>query len=182
MQHGNQVAKVKDGYSFASGEGVSYSNFASVIDYTEEPVDNSFDYAPYEGTNLNNYDISYEFGKLIINKITTPLIVTANSNTKTYDGTALTDGRFTYTANVLQGSDFVTATNVVQKDGQAFTLKDVGQADNVVTDVKVMRGDVDASKNYTFGTHEKGTLTVTKRNITVTSESKSFTYDGDAHK
>ena len=44
MTHGNQVAKVKDGYSFAAGEGVSYSNFATVIDYTEEPVPNTFDY------------------------------------------------------------------------------------------------------------------------------------------
>ncbi len=181
MTHGNQVAKVKEGYSFAAGEGVSYSNFATVIDYTEEPVPNTFDYTKNEGTNLDNYNITCEYGNLIINKITTPLIVTADTNSKTYDGTPLTDDGITYTPNVLKGTDFVTATNVVQKEDQPFILQNVGQADNVVTNVKVMRGDKDASINYTFGTHVKGSLTITKRNITVTSEPKSFTYDGSAH-
>ena len=181
MTHGNQVAKVKDGYSFAPGEGVSYSNFATVIDYTEEPVPNTFDYTKNEGTNLDNYNITCEYGNLVINKITTPLIVTADTYSKTYDGTPLTDDGITYTPNVLKGSDFVTAKNVVQKEGQPFTLQDVGQADNVVTNVKVMRRGEDATKNYTFGTHVKGSLTITKRNITVTSEPKSFTYDGSAH-
>lgn len=181
MTHGNQVAKVKDGCSFAPGEGVSYSNFKTIIDYTPQPVDNTFDYTPNDVTDLANYSISCEYGKLTINKITTPLIVTADTNSKTYDGTPLTDDGITYTSNVLKGTDFVTATNVVQKEGQPFTLQDVGQADNIVTNVKVMRGDKDASINYTFGTHEKGSLTITKRNITVTSETKSFIYDGSAH-
>ena len=174
MTHGNQVAKVKDGFSFATGEGVSYSNFKTIIDYTPQPVDNTFEYTPNDVTDLDNYSISCEYGKLTINKITTPLIVTAASNHKTYDGEALEDNTCTYTPDILQDKDKLVAT----VEG---SITNFGNTANKVTAVKIMRGEDDATKNYTLGDSVDGTLSIYKRNITITSKSTSWTYDGSPH-
>lgn len=100
-------------------------------------------------------------GKLTVTPITTPIVVTANSDTKVYNGTELTKNTYTYTDNVLVSGDTLEATITGSK-------KFVGSSNNVVSNVKVMRNGKDITDNYTFGTHEDGTLTVTEATQTFT--------------
>ena len=93
-------------------------------------------------------------GKLTINPITTPIVVTAGSDTKVYNGTELTKNNYTYTDGVLLSGDMLEATIT---GSQKF----VGTSNNTVSNVKVMRNGEDITGNYTFGTHVNGVLEVT---------------------
>ena len=93
-------------------------------------------------------------GKLTVNPITTPIVVTAGSDTKVYDGAELTKNTYTYTDGVLLSGDMLKATIT---GSQKF----VGSSNNTVSNVKVMRNGEDITSNYTFGTHINGVLEVT---------------------
>ena len=93
-------------------------------------------------------------GKLTVNQITTPIVVTADPATKAYDGTDLTKNTYTYTDGVLVTGDTIEVTIT---GSQKF----VGSSNNTVSNVKVMRNGEDITSNYTMGTHVDGTLEVT---------------------
>ena len=93
-------------------------------------------------------------GKLTVNPITTPIVVTAGSDTKVYDGTDLTKNNYTYTDGVLLPGDMLEVTIT---GSQKF----VGSSNNTVSNVKVMRNGEDITSNYTMGTHVNGVLEVT---------------------
>ena len=105
-------------------------------------------------TNCYNI-IKKNAGKLTVTPITAPIVVTADSDTKVYNGTELTKNTYKYTDNVLLPGDMLEATITGSQ-------KYVGIADNKVTDVKIMRNGKDITDNYTFGTHVNGTLKVTE--------------------
>ena len=93
-------------------------------------------------------------GKLTVNPITTPIVVTAGSDTKVYDGAELTKNTYTNTDGVLLPGDMLEATIT---GSQKF----VGSSNNTVSNVKVMRNGEDITSNYTMGTHANGVLEVT---------------------
>ena len=93
-------------------------------------------------------------GKLTVNPITTPIVVTAGSDTKVYNGAELTKNNYTYTDGVLLSGDMLEATIT---GSQKF----VGTSNNTVSNVKVMRNGEDITSNYTMGTHVNGVLEVT---------------------
>ena len=93
-------------------------------------------------------------GKLTVNPITTSIVVTADSDTKVYNGTELTKNTYTYTDGVLLSGDMLEATIT---GSQKF----VGSSNNTVSNVKVMRNGEDITSNYTMGTHVNGVLEVT---------------------
>ena len=93
-------------------------------------------------------------GKLTVNPIATPIIVTAEDDTKVYDGTELTKNTYTYTDGVLLPGDMLEAKIT---GSQKF----VGTSNNAVSNVKVMRNGEDITSNYTMGTHVNGVLEVT---------------------
>ena len=105
-------------------------------------------------TNCYNI-IKKNAGKLTVTPITTPIVVTADSDTKVYNGTELTKNTYTYTDGVLLAGDMLEATITGSQ-------KYVGIADNKVTDVRIKRNGKDITDNYTFGTHVDGTLKVTE--------------------
>ena len=127
----------------------------SVTDVVDNAANNNvIDRDDITITNRDSYkNIEFEDGTIKITPITAPIIVTAKSATKTYDGNALTNDDYTYTEGVLLAGDELKATI----SGSQTTA---GTSDNVVTDVKVMRGSKNITDNYKFGTHIKGTLTV----------------------
>ena len=99
-------------------------------------------------------NIQKSAGKLTVNPITTPIVVTADSDTKVYNGTELTKNTYTYTEGVLLSGDMLEATIT---GSQKF----VGSSNNAVSNVKVMRNGEDITSNYTMGTHVNGVLEVT---------------------
>ena len=129
----------------------------------------------FENINKNFTNVAFVIvdGVLKINPITENTItITANSASKTYDGTPLTDGGSSFTEGVLVDGDVLTAV----VEGSATNVGDEGK--NVVMSYKVMRGDVDVTGNYTFRNSIDGKLTINKREVTLTSASDSKTYDG----
>lgn len=82
------------------------------------------------------------YGLIEIATIDTPIIVTAASDEKTYDGAELTNSGFTYTENVLAEGDTLTATIT-------GSIIDAGTAVNEVSDVKVTNSQgADVTLNY----------------------------------
>ena len=108
-----------------------------------------------EGVDVTNCysNIVTSAGKLTVNPITTPIVVTAGSDNKVFDGTELTKNTYAYTDNVLVSGDMLEVTIT---GSQKF----VGSSNNTVSNVKVMRNDEDITSNYTFGTHVNGVLEV----------------------
>ena len=112
-------------------------------------------------TNADNVDVTNCYnniqksaGKLTVNPIATPIVVTAGSDNKVYDGAELTKNTYTYTDGVLLSGDML---EVAITGSQKF----VGSSNNAVSNVKVMRNGEDITSNYTMGTHINGVLEVT---------------------
>lgn len=109
-----------------------------------------------DGVDVTNCysNIKKSAGKLTVNPIPTPIVVTAGSDAKVYDGAELTKNTYTYTDGVLLSGDMLEATIT---GSQKF----VGSSNNVVSNVKVTRNGEDITSNYTIGTHVNGVLEVT---------------------
>ena len=165
----------------------------SVEGFTGTPEDADFSAITVgaAGTDVGEYPASFaegtvgtkdSTGKYIVVKATdgmlkiTPksnvITITANSNSKAYDGTALTDSGYSFTQGILLRGDVL---HVSVKGSQT----NFGSSANVVESYQVMRDDgTDVTGNYTFATPVNGTLRVTKREITLTSADGSKQYDG----
>ena len=157
------------GDGFIEGEGATYDVTGSQLDVGRS--DNSFTYELNEGTLAENYIIETEEGKLTVTSPEQHIVITANSAEKTYDGTPLTDDGFTYT-------DFVLAEGDVLEAVVEGSQTDAGSSANVIKFYRVMRGDEDVTANYIFDDSVDGTLTVTKRKVTLTSGTACKIYDG----
>ena len=137
-----------------------------VKDESDGTVENGiFDYMLLNANSYSN--VTIEKGTLSITPITTPIVVTANSGTKSYDGEELVNNNYTYTNGVLLTGDQLSA-NI--KGSQMY----VGTSDNKVTGVKVTRDGKDITSNYTFGTHVNGTLEVKQSSQIITAEENLY--------
>ena len=117
-----------------------------------------------------NYAITYVNGTLEVTRKT--LTITADSDTKVYDGTALTKNG--YTSTELATGDTITSVSVTGSQ------MDAGSSDNTASAAVVKNaGGDDVTASYAI-TYAKGTLTVTKAPATVTTGSRSKAYDGTA--
>ena len=130
------------------------------------------------GAILSNYTVTENLGTLEVKKNTATITLTAPSDSKVYDGTALTcDGR---------GKKKVTASGLPN----GFTVEatatgsqtNAGSSANVVDDGYVIRNSAgeDKTKNFAAATKVDGTLTVNKAKYTVTTPTATKTYDGTA--
>ena len=153
--------------------GLSYSaKGTDVGEYTGE-FTGAPTFTDASGKEVSYYNVIGKVrGKLTITPITTAITITAASDSKTYDGTPLTNAGYTYTPDVLLEGDVLTAV----VEGSATNVGDEGK--NVVKSYKVMRGNVDVTGNYTFTGSLDGKLTVTPVEIELTAASDSKTYDG----
>ena len=122
--------------------------------------------------NQNNYVLTEELGTLtVLEAYDAPVVLTAASADKTYDGTALEDST-------------VTASGL----GEGFTLEatvegsqtDAGSSDNEITGYKILKDGEDVTEQFTNVTLKKGTLTVSKAAAKVETGSSEKEYDGTA--
>ena len=141
-------------YKLPTGDIITVNTEGSVKDVIDGEVENTISECAFQ--NESSYSkIVKETGKLTVTPITTPIVVTADSDTKVYDGTELTKNTYTNTNDVLLPGDTLETTITGSQ-------KYVGSSNNVVGNIKVMRNGKDITDNYTFGTPENGTLTVTQ--------------------
>ena len=122
-----------------------------------------------------SYEITYEKGTLEVTKRT--LTITAGSDSKVYDGTALTKNSFT--ADGLATGDSIAEEDITITGSQTV----VGSSDNVASGAVIKNANsIDVTANYEI-TYNNGTLTVTQASVTVTITGHNNTadYDGEEH-
>ena len=117
------------------------------------------------------YNVQKENGELQVKPM--PLTVTAGSDSKVYDGTALTKN--SYTSTDPAAGDTLASVTVTGSQTNA------GSSDNVARAAKLVRGDRDVTANYAIE-YLPGTLTVTpvtdKVTVTITGYTDTVTYNG----
>ena len=100
------------------------------------------------------------------------LTITASSDTKIYDGTVLVKNAYSVTSGNLAEGDEISSVTVT---GSQITA---GTSDNVASAAVIKNAkDEDVTANYNIS-YEKGTLTVNKKELTITADSDSKVYDG----
>ena len=170
------------GDGFATGEGVNYN--VTGTQTLPGNSKNTFDYTLKSGTTAGNYEITKTEGTLTVTDRTDEegddkkyeITVTANSNEFTYDGTEHSVSGFVQTAFIFNSVTYtVSGLTATAKgtDAGSYTVEVTGTA--VVKDSK----NNDLTKQFIVST-SNGTLTINKRNVTLTSATASKTYDGNA--
>src|SRR5208337_2604767 len=117
------------------------------------------------GASDPNYNISYIDGTLTVTPA--PLTVTATNESMVYGGTVPV---LTYTYTGLVNND-TSATFTGSLVTTATSSSNVG-------DYPITQGTLAATGNYTIGTYNPDTLTVTPAPLTVTATNESMTYGG----
>ena len=164
------------GDGFAEGEGATYDVTGSQKDVGESK--NTFTYTLNKGTNPDNYEIKKAEGKLIVTADASEVVVTITENSAniTYDGnehevtgyevTSITggtdykEGDFTFNGNAsVKGTDAGTYNMELKPEDFQNTNNNYSKVTFVIID---------------------GTLTISKRNVTLTSASDEKVYDGNA--
>jgi len=134
-------------------------------------VTNTIAYTEGTGFKADNYKIEKSEGKLTITANTAAIEVKADSDSKTYDGTALTKSGFSVTGLPKEFAAEATVTG---------SITDAGTADNVIASVVIKKGNENVTDQFSNVTKTNGTLTVIPRKVTLTSGSASKAYDGTA--
>ena len=124
------------------------------------------------GTGLGNYDIHYVDGTLTVNK--RDLTVTADNRSKTYGNElVLGTGAFSTNTGGLVNGDSVTAVTLTSAGAAATALVQAGGYPIVAS----------AANGTGLGNYDihyvDGTLTVNKRDLTVTADNRSKTYGNE---
>ena len=170
------------GDGFVKGQGATFdvTGFQTVVGESN----NSFTYALNEGTNPNNYTITKSEGtlKVTANEQAVVVKVKGNTNTQLYDGAEHAATGYSVEGVTVDGvaSDLYGA-----EAGVDFTFKGTASAkrtDAGKTDMGLKAEQfTNINKNFsnvTFEIVEDGSVTITKRAVTLTSASAYKTYDG----
>ncbi len=115
-----------------------------------------------------SYAITYANGTLEVTQ--KPITITADSDTKIYDGSALTKDSYTNTA--LATGDSIASVTITGSQ------TNVGSANNVPSAAEIRNGDVDVTADYDI-TYVNGTLEVTAKTVTVKANDAGKTYGED---
>ena len=138
----------------------------------------------------SHYEFTYVPGTLEIIKSQKALNVVANSNSWTYDDAEHSDGGYTVeydgqTYKVEAGKTVTLPTDDVVKatvEGTVTNVADSTDGNNVVTNVTITnKAGTVVNDQYKTITPVNGKLTITRRPVQVTVNSKSFTYDAAEH-
>ena len=167
-----------DGY-IVSGELASGDRVVSVDVNGSQTEVGSSDNVPSNAVILNaagvdvtdTYIITYVNGTLTVTAL--EVIITADSATKVYDGTPLTDDGWMDTPPVgLLAGDTVVAVTVTG------SRTEVGSSPNVPSDARIVNvAGEDVTNNYVIR-YVDGTLTVTQLEVVITADSATKGYDG----
>ena len=124
-----------------------------------------------------NYNLTYQSGKVIT--VARPVTVRPKTFEKIYDGVA------EVTKSVLGEADSSSDYSIVTGHTVSLTVAtaqiNVGSGvANIVTATITDAGGRDVTNNYEVS-HASGTIKVTRRPVTVTSNDGSWVYDGEVH-
>lgn len=168
---------VKNSYTINTGAFVGDEGLESVTVTGSQTnagsSDNEItDYKLKDNTKAGNYNITTEAGTLTITPVAIEL--TANSDSKQYDGNALTADGYTISNGSFVGEEGLASVAV---EG---SQTEVGSSSNTITGHTLK--DNTLAENYTI-TYKPGTLEVTTNDekLTVSASGYTGTYDGGSH-
>ena len=163
------------GDGFADGEGATYAYTGTQT--IAGSSENKFTYTLNEGTNADNYTITTNNGTLTVTNRAAKYQITveANSGTFKYDGTEKSVSGFKTLEFTVNGQQY-TVSGLTAK----ATATDAGEYTVNVTGTPVVNDAAGNDVTAQFAvTPKNGTLTISKRNVTLTSASDTKEYDGD---
>ena len=179
------------GEGFVGDEGATYDVTGTITNVGETA--NAFTYTLKSNTQGADYVITQEYGKLIVAADDNEVVVTikGNSDTVTYDGNehtvsgytvSITGGEGNFTegdVDLAEGHDAtISGTNVlVSSDGAIASYEDELSADDFVS----TNENFSNVKFVIDATAPSVSLTINKRDVTLTSESGTWPYDGESH-
>ena len=132
---------------------------------------NTITYTENSGFDQDNYTIQINEGTLTITTNEDEITIRANHATKVYDGTPLSDKGFSVTGLPDGYTAEVTTSG---------SITDVGETNNVIQTVVIKDSNGnDVTDQFSNIIRKNGVLSVTKRQVTLTSESASKAYDGN---
>ena len=176
LENGGTALATETG--FAEGEGATYTFTGSQTLVGSSA--NAFNYTLNEGTKADNYDIDRTEGKLTVTDREEAdkyeITVTANSATKTYDGTEKTASGVTDTTFTNdKGAQFAV-------EGLSATVSgtDAGEYANEVSGTPVVKDAAgnDVTKQFKVKT-VNGKLVIDKRAVTIKPKDATKAYDGE---
>ena len=156
----------------ASNESITVTTTGSQTEVGESVNTYTIDWGT---TDSNNYDIHDNLGVLAVSLNSTPITITAASDSKPYDGTPLTN------SGVIINVEGSLPTGFTVEATASGSQTNVGTGDNVVTYYAVKNADGDdKTAHFNNITTVKGVLTVTANTttVTLTAASDTKTYDG----
>ncbi len=154
---------------------------------TATPIVNEVKGYEFTAGKAANYSVTTANGELTMSWPTAQkVVVTANSASRTYDGTPLTDGGYTVkfggqTYKLAAGQPQELANGdilTVQIEGSVTDVEPSPTANKIVS-VSIMNGTTDVHHIYNVQ-RENGELQVTPMPLTITAGSGSKVYDGTA--
>ena len=151
-----------DYYVYANGSSVTLSNNREgyICNYTAKDANNA-DVTITNGTftmPTNDVTVSAIWKKQIT--------ITANSDTKTYDGTPLTNSGYAVNTTLESG-------DAIESVSMTGSQTNVGTSDNVPSAAVIKNGsNEDVTANYDI-TYVNGTLTINPKAVTVTADNKT---------
>ena len=175
--------KTFEGDGFVEGEGVNNKNVTWFDENNIAPgcYDNKFECESRSGTNFDNYEITYEHGKLYVNK---------RAGNKKYEATVKgASGMSVYDGEPHSATGLETTT-YTNKEGVQFSIQaktsgaenkvDAGTYENKVSDIVVTDPHGNNVTDQFKITTENGELIIDKRPVTITAGSAEKEYDGSA--
>lgn len=158
--------------SFVGGEVSEIRATGSALTTDDGIVPNTITWTAGKTFDERNYTIRKQTGTLQIMQNQTAITVTAASGSKVYDGTALTKGESS-TVGLPEGF-----TAEVKVGGTATNVADSKPGNNRVQSVRILKDGQDVTSQFARITKVDGTLTIEKRQVSLTSDSGSKEYDG----
>ena len=170
----HEVEVTGDGFVDGQGADYSYTGSQTLVGSSA----NSFTYTLKDGTKADNYVITTANGTLTVTDRDAlySIEVEANSGSYKYDGTEKSVSGLKETTFTVEGNTYTISGLTAEAkatDAGSYPVNVTGKAT-----VKDAAGN-DVTAQFSVKT-ENGTLTVTKRNVTITSGSATKQYDGTA--
>ena len=178
LTNGNAALATNEG--FVAGQGITPTFTGSQTAVGSSA--NAFTYAANDGTNLDNYEIAKTEGTLTVEKSNAQVVVTVVGNTSTqkYSGSEQSVSGYKVTGITINGEATTLFTeNDIQFAGSATAAR----TDAGTTNMGLAKNQFNSTsasfkaENVTFEVTD-GSMTITPREVTLTSGSSEKTYDG----
>ena len=171
------------GDGFVNGEVTDIKATGSVTTVAEGVVTNTITYTAGESFNEENYTITKNEGKLHISPSAKALVITSSTKSWEYDGQTHKDEVYTvsYDGSSIVGSSDGTVYTFTLPTGDKITITPTTGGVIEYSSEGVTNNYIYVLQNpdcYDNVTSNKGTLSITKRPITLTANNASSEYTG----